>query len=142
MAVEVPFAEMTGHIPGSMKGLRNRFLLRSQCVTMRENASTFMRTPGEHRRSCWRADWPASVEPFEPQTIRGHYVEVRRFKNWMIPVARLPPTHIVGHHKDDVRLRSVYGDGLETAKQNACRKYKEVEKGFHHELKRLGDGGG
>ena len=104
-AVEMPFAEMAGHVARRLQRLGDRLLLQPQRVAVAEHARAIVRAAGQHAGPRRRTDRAAGVEPLEAQPVGRHRVEVRRLEHRMIAIAGLPPAHVVGHDEDDVGTR-------------------------------------
>jgi len=130
MPVEVPFAEVAGHVARLPQGLGDGLLLKSQRVAVAEHTAAIVGAPGEHRCPRRRTDRPADVEPIEAKPVGRHGVEVRRSQRRVIAIAGLAPAHVVGHDEDDVRTPLL---GRRALTSNGEQQHHQKRKGNFHD---------
>ena len=113
-AVKVPFPEMAGGVSSALHGASERLFLTAQGEAVIEHARAIVRSAGQHRCPCGRANWPTSIKAIKPQPRLGHGIKVRRLEQGMIVVPGLSPALIIGHHEDHV---GAIGKRHDTAQQ-------------------------
>ncbi len=111
VAVEVPFAEVTGAVADFLQGLSEGFFLEAEGVAVGEDTGAVVGAAGEDGGAGGGADGVAGVEAVEAEAVGGHGVEVGGFEEGVLVVAGLTPAHVIGHDEDDVGAGGVGGRG-------------------------------
>ena len=102
--VEVPLSKVAGRVPRSFHCLAKRLLLNSKRIAVIKNPGAIMRASCQNRCASRRTNGPTGIKPIQTQPVLRHRIQVRCLQRRMIHVPHLPPTLIIRHHQNHIRL--------------------------------------